>query len=247
MVQPNAYTLPSIQTTLGAQVAGFTGLAYILYGLVKLSKSGLELQSSSKNIIQMANKGNINMLLWQTIGLKDILPEPELRHAIYLHEIGHWVRYEPVFGSIISRIFGDRQNFPILGPLIVPLSIVGIVLGRSAEWKADEFAKKAGYGKELAESLRRMGYTVRSNSNIYVKIQDYMRAYWFKIHNVVDKFLPVTIHPSMRKRTAALSESEIINEGIIKDGAMFALRTLLSPLDKFISKNVKQLFPMLRR
>lgn len=236
MPQPNAYTIPAIQTNLGAQLVGlrpFT-FVYLIYGFAKLKKSQLDAKPSGKSIV-FQNKNNINMLMWHTRGLKDMLPEERLRHAVYLHEIGHWVKFKPVFASLSARILNSA--FPAMA---VPFTILDIAFARSGEWKADKFAADMGYKKELGEALHRIGYTVRTNTNLYTKFNDYFRFGFTKIHNTIDKFLPITGHPSMRKRTQRLEE--VMFEGKIKD----KLSDLFKPMDELLAKNAKQLFPLAR-
>ena len=250
MVSPNAYTLPSIKTIGGSQFISLASLVdvlpatliYSIYGLYVMSQNPLTAKLSNGKI-RFNNNGNINVLMWNTRGLKDVIKDPNIRRGIYLHEIGHWVNYKPHFIKLLLQ-----SVIPLAPVLAIPCVLLGIVYARSAEWKADAFAKSVGYGKELADALDIMSYSVRKNANLYVKLNDYIKIFVLKLQNIVDQYIPLYSHPSTRKRTKVLREDfSQLNENIIVDIILPFVKKGLTPLDNLISENLKLLFPLTRK
>ncbi|MBT3298857.1 M48 family metalloprotease [archaeon] len=245
--QPNAYTLPGIGNKYHAQVSMFIPPVWLLSAIIQLSRSQLKAKVV-KNKIIFNNNAKIKMLLWQSKGIIDILgSESRALNAVYLHEIGHWVNYKPVIGAAIMNIM--KKLVPALAVVFI---VLNIVYARAAEWQADRFAKEVGYGDDLALALTKIGYTVRKDATVLVKIGDYIRLISMKLINIVDDVLPIFSHPSMRNRVKVLQDGivfesdlkeQLLLETTITDTLLLPIQKLLKPVDKVLGKNVDLLFP----
>ncbi len=274
MNAPNAYTIPALKTKEGATVATNTGsvgsLIYFIYASKELAKNQLKAQAKSNGKVLFKAPPKYEMSLWETKGLISLIPEPDIRRAIMLHEVGHWVEYTPIIicnilnsitiimSLIISIGVFNHIILPYFFALIIPIVVLSTLYARSAEYKADAFVKRMGYGNELIEGFKRMGYSKRSNVSVLVQLEDMIRVISMKVIDIVDIFLPIFGHPSMRKRIMALKENniifpnqyDIIEEGLLPDinkALIYPLKKLLKPIDDLASKNVKTLFPLARR
>jgi hypothetical protein len=257
---PNAYTLPAMQSKLGAQAATFFVPIYILYGFIKLSDADLDGRGVNKKV-NIKAPNDLSGLMWETKGLKSLIPEDNLRYAIMLHEIGHWVKYEQPFLSTTMRYVSS-----IAPPLALPFVIGSILVCRSGEKKADMFVKKVGYGKELSEALSRMGYYKRNDVSAIARLGDHIRVFMLKLQDKIDDYVPFLFsHPSIKKRTTYLKDNldhAIINGDIgydeyiielyeldlieenVKDLLLTGLSKLFAPIDKLAAKHAKFLFPL---
>lgn len=263
--QPNAYTLPAIRTKATVQGMALldqislglpSALIWAIYGLASLSNNPLKGKKLPGGKVSFS--GQTEMQIWETKGLKSLIPDDSERLAIQLHEVGHWVEFQPVFMGILTKI-----GSIIFVPLYIPLTILSIYQGRLGEWRADAFAKKMGYGPQLAKALSKTGYNRRENISFLGKIDDMLRVVFTKVHNVFDMVLPITTHPSVQKRTTELLKDHVdiyslpydeyikelyelnIIEEDVKQFMSKGLKSLLAPVDKSLAKLTKRLFPLM--
>jgi len=214
-------------------------MIYFIYGILSLSRAQLTAQLRNGRMM-FDSKSGVSMSLWQGRGLLQKLEyKHDVIHGFYLHEIGHWVYHRPVFAGLFIFILQSEIAFRYLG---LPLAILAIAFGRMGEWRADRFAKEMGHGNELAEALQRMGYGIRTGENRLIWAADYITYLSTKIHNFVDKFLPISTHPSMRKRIDVLADSE----QIIEESLLDYIAPRFQPIDKFLTNHIERIFPLVR-
>lgn len=253
---PNAFTIPGIPSKGKSVILSIPIIRlYILnYMMTQSTRKITGTPGKNGQVIIKSNTPNVRLVSWSTKGLNGMLDDRELL-SVHLHELGHWANVDPVINSAISRIV---SNIFLTVPVIsIPLYIYSIYNGRLGEWAADGFAKNCGYGQELSNALVKLGYRQRSNISILGKIDDIFNRIFIKIHNIVDTILPITIHPSVKKRVTKLREcnfnsmdendirilNEVILEGMVSDKATSILRATFEPLDKIFAKNVNVLTP----
>lgn len=257
---PGAYTLPAMSSKISAQVAMFTAPLYVVYGFIKLSDAGVDGTGSQKKV-KMKAPPDLSALMWETKGLKSLMPEDNLRCAVMLHEIGHWVKFEQPFLSNTLNIMAN-----VLPVLAVPFVLGAIMICRSGERKADMFAKKVGYGKELSEALGRVGYYKRYDVSAIARLGDHIRVFMLKLQDKIDKYVPFLYsRPSIKTRKGYLKETldqhfyngnigfnEYINElydaNLIEEGfrdlALEGLIKLFAPIDRLVAKHADFFFPL---
>lgn len=259
---PDAYTIPAVSSKLAAQILLITLLpgmiVYCFYGLKRLSEAQLTAKLKDKKVV-FSSPNNFRVLMWETKGLKSFIQSDDLRYAIQLHEIGHWVNYKSGFSTLLIKIIGKfiGSLIPILLP---PIIIATIVHARSAEWRADKFVKEMGYGKQLSDALEIMGSKRRINVSVLVKLSDIIHNLMSNIYNVLDKYIPITTHPSIEKRRKELQDSNITDiddymnmlyETSIIDFTQEKIISLVKPLfsnlDKLLADHVGDIFPLSNR
>jgi len=268
MAARNAYTYPAISDTTSATllntlVAPFAPVIMVLNGFKFLSENSQtmeEVENKGGLVVFPSKLNKMKVLTFETKGLLQALREEE-RTAILLHEIGHWARIDP---------FVKMLSFSMLA-LIPPITIfclIGIVaMSRSKEWEADAFAKKCGYGEQLANALENISVNRRQDVNFFLKIGDMFLKIMAHINNVIDHILPIHAYPSIAKRVKALREAEIndgykiqegdftleeilfireeiLQEGFIKDKLYSLIRPICHKFDQKVGRDVKKLFPI---
>lgn len=250
--QPNAYTLPATSTRIGAMAAQLSSIFYYLYGIIELSNNPISAKVEKNNSIKFSTSFDGRIGIFHTLGLHDMLNKDQ-RFAVSLHEIGHWINYKSSFASLTS-IFSANfigRLIQITGNTVAlyvffPVAIAAIAFSRAAEWRSDAFVKSVGYDKKFVEALDIIGYKKRDTTSIYNKIEDYVRVIFTHIDNIVQTVLPIGLHPSIKARKKALTESQIVYEGLILDKITDVLLKPCHELDKIISQHVQDLFPLAR-
>jgi Zn-dependent protease with chaperone function len=260
--QPNMYTMPAVSHKITMQALGLPAiglplsLIYFVLALPELNTNDIDIKKSDRRMVEFTSSRKIEIATWETAGLFDIVGrDSDKIFAIQLHETGHWVNWQPV---LTSKLFGVLStNFFKMTPLVLLFAILNIVYGRAGEWKADAFAKKAGYGQVLANALDDIGYNVREDADIFIQLLDHMRVIMIRIIDAIDEYLPISTHPSVRRRTAILREEtdpnlidyEYLNEVEFSSIVDFILKHLSKPLqfiDKVAAKYSHVLFPLSR-
>jgi Zn-dependent protease with chaperone function len=237
----NAWTLPAVESTGGATALMVTGpvglLFFILNGMTKMSKFSNQMFTQTKilpNKVVKFPELPVKFLVFETKGmLQDMAPEQ--RTAVILHELGHWSYIAPVLQSSTAQLISLVRIFPAAAPVALPFLIASIAYSREAEWKADSFAKKFGYAKELSDALQQIGLTVRQDVSWYNQVGDWITKLIMTIQNAVDLFLPIMGHPSIKRRKEALAAP-----------ALYKLLNLAKPIcnkiDAGLSGKVHKLF-----
>jgi len=143
--------------------------------------------------------------------------------AILLHELGHCFTYTANMpGKLINLL---RKIFTVIGlmpkVILIPLislslihvfliSVVSLIICRSltflehrAEYKADQFAAKYGYGDEIIKVL----YKVQK-----IREDAWSKVSWFKkaLNFIIQFFIPKT-HPVENKRIIETSEKMLLD------------------------------------
>jgi Zn-dependent protease with chaperone function len=95
-----------------------------------------------------------------------LLNDGELR-AILAHELGHQAGTDALPRGLIAWYLGAAEAFgrpvggwalaALLRLFYLPIVVLLAVAGRSCEFAADEFAARAGYGRDLRRLLLRLG------------------------------------------------------------------------------------------
>lgn len=175
--------------------------------------------------------GGLGRSVFVTHGLITLLTEREII-AVCLHEIGHITNYDTIKNlavagasagttHLIINAFSRKiaeSNFTktklisgvILTVLIclVILKAPGLLLGKIHEYRADRYASKYGYGKDLISALQ--------------KLEKWIKEYKFKMYGPETKFSKILdkisnfldVHPEFKDRIKALLESEKLYEEI---------------------------------
>lgn len=242
----NAWTFPFIQGKGEATLVSLTGWFGLLYQLVKATDT-IDLHKSKFKNIKIDSNGvvqfptiPINFLSFITKGLYADLDEREVV-AVELHEIGHWVKHEPIVGMMTLAAL--RPFLSVIPAFAFLLTIMIIINAREAEYEADAFTKECGFAKDQVRALTRITSSIRSNVSFWIKLQDLLNKVFTSVHNVVDKFLPISHHPSLLKRKAALGESYLA-EGIIPDQVMQSIQKKCHEIDKMLAPKLHMIFPM---
>jgi len=246
-----AYTYPAMRTTTQAALSSLKiiGALYFIHKSGKLMRDEKIFDKAiSKNGIAIFPKEaqKFKILVFVTKGLLTTLDEKE-RVAVILHEIGHWARVERLKDSAAEGIAGGLGvSIPFLAPFAFILLVLSIADRRAAEYEADRFAKKLGYGIELKSALDKLSIVVRKKVSFLIKMTDVIQRIFVKIHNFVDKFLPTTLYPSIKKRKAALSDWILIEDDIKKslNQSKNKVRPLFRIIDGILSKILKYIFPI---
>ena len=238
ITDPNAWTIPGITKPIYAQFIAvpIVNSGIIIYSIMNLLKNKIDYKLVNNNL-QFTT--NLNCLMWQTRGLKTYLQDKELRYAIWLHELGHWVKFEN--GKLIL-LFAPFTAIPIINFIAI---IIIIALLRSNEKNADMFVKEVGYGKQLATALETIGYKNIDNATFLIQFSKYIEIMFTKIHDVVDTWLPVTDHPSFKSRISNLREDyitihghNVLYESLLQNTIYPLLKRIIEPIDKLISDNI---------
>lgn len=164
-------------------------------------------------------------------GLMNLLNEREVI-AVCLHEIGHITNLDIITNSIVdlssggfagllvhysyyTSITSTSSKVKLMATFFVAILIAllirsapAILLGKIHEYKADRYASKFGYGKDLISALR--------------KLEEWVKNYKFKIYGNPTKFEIlmdklkrfIDVHPSIENRIKELFESEKFYEEI---------------------------------
>lgn len=267
-VHRNAYTYPSFTgrlapTLMQTILPAFAPLMVVVNGYNFLSKNShiMENTVNKNGVVIFPNEiKKIKCLSYVTKGTLQALKEEE-RTAVLLHEIGHWVKINPIL---------NKMGLVVLSTFIPPLALFcligGIAYARSAEWEADAFAKQCGYGPQLANALENMSINTRKDINFFLKFSDWFIKIFSHIHNVVDVILPISTHPSVSKRVKTLHDAELhdgyvmtesdidfedlifLREEFLQEGTKEALYGALRPLcnkfDKIVAPNLNKFFPV---
>jgi Zn-dependent protease with chaperone function len=244
----NAWTYPFIQSRGAATLASLTGWLGILYQLIsactiieKNKTLFTKVEVDSSGIIQFPDIP-VHFLSFITKGLYTDLNERETV-AILLHEIGHWIKHIPIVSMLTYEAM--KPFFSAVPPLAFALVILIIIQARKAEYEADKFVKECGFAKELASGLTRVTSTVRPDVSFWVKISDFLGKIFTLIHNIVDKYLPITSHPSLPKRISALEiKEQFILEQAVPERILLILKSKCNELDRVLAPKLQALFPM---
>jgi len=261
---PVSYILPAVSSKISPQSNVITVPFYIIHGFLKLSTHSFSGRSFQNKIV-FNSPSDFKVLMWESKGLRSLLPEEDLRFAIMIHNIGHWVNY----GSpVISKLL--KISKLILPFLSIPLIIASIMISRVGERSADRFSKEVGYNKELAIALDRIGHYKRYDVSVINKIGDVIRVTMHKVHDAFDKYAPFLYKsPSVKSREFDLKSGQIkelqsyyfngiigideyVNElyemDILEEGGLdFILNELakfLSPIDRLAAKHAGHFFPL---
>jgi len=163
--------------------------------------------------MQKRNHKNMKVAVVVTRGLKKILTTREI-FAIILHELGHWFYYHDpkvtsmlsvssvisMSGAILSAFFANTKTYSIiLSALFVTLLSFGRLRARNEEFKADEFAAKMGYAKDLESALSKID---PDSSEIDITI-------WYKFTDILKSILLGRVHPDTALRRDKLSKYEL--------------------------------------
>jgi len=262
---PNAFTIPGIHLGMDDLT-----LSDLIFGSFHLKKYDFQASPSGRKVTLTSNKP-VEPLLVATSGLSEnkTLTDNE-KMAVFLHELGHWssdaASYQMLgiaapalhtvlqigtFVGFIAPMRGDTpEQIIVKGLLMLAVSLIIMIiafhiepsLSRSAEFKADAFAKKAGRGQDLSDALQKMeGSTISSKSEL-----NETASFLDKISPIID-FLTRSSHPSTYRRSDRLLESHVVEEGVISDMtnniAEKTLKLIAAKLDDKISS--KPIVPLL--
>lgn len=112
---------------------------------------------------------------------------------------------------------------------------------RTAEYEADEFSARSGYGNALQSALDSIGYKVRSKVSSLIRIRDILQKVSVEFNDIIDEFYPISLHPSIVKRKRAITN-------IMKEDIIFfqfdKIKTLFKVADNILSKILKYIFPI---
>ncbi len=239
IVDPNAWTIPGVSKVIYAQFLAvpIANTILLISSILNLLKNKIEYKVNGKNLKFTTT---LDCLMWQTRGLKTYVQDPELRYAIWLHEIGHWVKFENTTKILLLAPFTAIPGLNLIALLII------IALMRANERKADMFVKEVGYGKELSSALEILGYGIVDNATFLLKVDKYIEVAFAKIHDVIDKFIPLTNHPSFKTRISDLQDTyitiygqNILYESILQDTIYPLIKKLIEPIDKLFSDNAQ--------
>lgn len=168
--------------------------------------------------------GGLGNSIFITSGLMDLLNEREII-SVCLHEIGHITNYDTITSAGISlsslgiaaliwktcvdHIYNFNGKAKIICGFIASLITViiikeapAIMIGKLHEFRADRYASKYGYGKDLISALK--------------KIEKWIKDYKFKTYGEETKFEAMLnkignfldVHPSFENRVKKLFEYE---------------------------------------
>jgi len=237
-INPNAWTFPGISNVLYVQLlhVPIANLVVVFSTIIRqmLEKINFNVKNDKINFISKIN----NAIMWETKGLKSIVQDKDIRFSIMLHEIGHWVKFE---AGLIATLIRPLIAIPLLNYIFI---IIIIALIRSNEKQADRFVKEVGYGNQLAEALDIIGYANIRDVSINVKLNRMINIIFVKIHDVIDKYIPLSTHPSIKTRISNLSDNyiniygnNIIYENMIMDTIAPLIKKLISPIDSLLADN----------
>lgn len=173
------------------------------------------------------------------------------RFAVTLHEVGHWHSYNPYLISSLVKLIGilsgiigtisagiaflskDRTSVTILISIVVILSVIAFFMINYIksinEENCDKFAKKLGYGEDLARAMFSFNYGSNDfNSLNKEKFLKYTSQLSFKIKDLIHRILHG--YPSDFKRI------EIgITESILNLSLEVELKDIITPLDQLFA------------
>lgn len=170
--------------------------------------------------------------IYMTDSLKDNLSEREV-YAVLLHEVGHVVHLDVLMNNLMNTALGGvglaifiwilkRFKFGVGdGELLVfiflvltamiPGTISTIILSKRAEYRADNYANKLGYGKELGSALLKLEkiFNQWARKNGHPTIQK-KKACKTKMCTVIRKISGIfNTHPETEDRIKAMKKPVI--------------------------------------
>jgi Zn-dependent protease with chaperone function len=201
--------------------------------------------AKDKQNIIFNNPNNLQVAVWLSKGIIGSLSEEE-KTATVLHEIGHWVEFEPLFHETIFQHYAPAT-----------FALLALIKARSGELRADKFAARMGYSEEMEAALKKMNRGIRTNISILGKISDYNNVIHSAIHSYLDKKRGSYTHPNIDERIKNIKNVEeqmkvfeyiiLREEALNEDLSNFfysTVKLLISPLDKLVAKHVNLLFPL---
>ncbi len=244
----NMYTMPLNKDKVKSLVSNipYISVINIILGLRNFLKADITGEPGRDRTIILSSKIPIDIVMWETRALRAILPENELRVAVALHEIGHWANNGSriALNRTVLTAFTLITSASIITPLILGIFI--IIQSRLGEYQADNFVKKMGYGQELSVALDRMYKTKYISGNIILKFNRMIDRITKAIMEIIDKVLPISSHPSFKKRQMRLNESyDLIEEGIVEE-LIEMLRRIFKNIDKEASELLIHAFPLMK-
>lgn len=239
----NAYTIPMLQSP-----REFDNLRKrsALFHAILAKESLKNFNATGKNgIVTFNNPKKIQVCMWMTKGFIGSFSEEE-KIAVALHEIGHWVEFEPLFNSTIFSHFAPST-----------FALLALIKARAGETRADKFAARVGYGDGLISTLNKFDNGVRTNISVLGKISDYLRVISSTSANKEDQIYQHNVHPNTQQRIddiknveeqvkvleSLIKYDDILNEGL-SEFLYGTFKLLISPLDKLVAKHAKLLFPL---
>jgi len=232
----NAFTIPGVYSEMDISQLTIGGVFSKGLHVPKLKVS---LDTNNKPIITNNSGKSIHPFIFQTSGFSRMKIPTSQRHAIMMHELGHWQDKTGTTG-LVSRIISPLITMRVFLSIVtfgVSL-IIGLLLmmmttyfSRRAEFDADLFAKNAGLGKDLVNALRALERldSIKSKEDLS------------KISTLSDKFTVFTdiisTHPSIYRRSKRLleisSSTTEANDGQTVTPSM--IKSLTSKLDTIIA------------
>jgi len=253
----NAFTIPGVSDFSKLQKSD-NPVAYAFEALKALKNKPLNAKIDGKGKILFTGPKNLKLQMFQTKGLEKLLSQSQ-RFAVQLHEVGHWVAYEPLIpkqimsfysalasipmkigflGTIISVI---NQNDPGVFRIIWLASLVVVLItviianyySRVGERGADQFVKDIQQGKSLADSLSMFEY----NKTVKKSEKERQEDIFDRLGKIIK--IPFSTHPSTNDRIKDLLSNEDIGiDSFIYDiffnKVLPQVRELVSYLDEQI-------------
>lgn len=241
----DAYTIPMIQDSRDL-ISPDKRTALFFSIINKNSLKNFNAVAKDKENIIFNNPNNLQIAVWMSKGIiGSSLTESE-KTAIILHEIGHWVEFEPLFQETIFQYYAPAT-----------FALLAVIKARTGELRADKFAARMGYSEEMEIVLKKTTRGVRSNISILGKISDYNNVIHSAIHSYLDKKRGSYTHPNIDERIRNIKNVEeqmkvfdhilFREEALNEDLSNFfysTVKLLISPLDKLVAKHVNLLFPL---
>lgn len=190
--------------------------------------------------------------MYYSTGLQVLLTEPELI-AVLLHEYGHVKeqhtkkRFIKAEGSALALelCFAALAAIPYVWPIMLlfsyyfPSELSELIAKKSvykAELEADSYAKKFGYGKELATSLAKIESWMKNMIQ-----QTWKDATPKQVQTAIDTIQKNGGYPTFKKRIDIILNSAIV-KNIAERGKFSAINTIdrIVKSSKLFSKEAEQ-------
>jgi len=223
----------------------------LYYKLLKANVDGFTVNGITTFTHNLPN--NFILEIYHTSRFFNLLShDVRARFAVILHEIGHWHSYNPYLISSIfnlMRIFtrvigviagvkliatGEIKDIPYIIIIIILLNIIIFFsinyVSSINEENCDKFAKKLGYGEDLARANFAFNYGSNDFKSLdKEKFLKYTSQFSFKVKDFIHRILYG--YPSSSKRI------EIgITENILKLSLEIELKNLTASLDQLFSE-----------
>jgi Zn-dependent protease with chaperone function len=257
---PNAVTIPGIDDI--SKFSKSNNPALYAYESLKALKDKKLSATYSNGKIKFDVPKNFKILMYQTTGLEKLLPNKNQRLAVHLHEIGHWMKAEPLipaniayfaaaitsipekigligtFGSILTH--NDPGFFRILWlsslAIVMITTIIANYYSRIGEREADQFVKDIKQGKHLADSLSMLSYkkSVKGSNKERKAEADSLGSQIIKTLSI-----PFSSHPNTNDRIDDLLSKEGIGDLPVDffNTILPAVKKMLESLDSSIASS----------